>query len=90
MQTTLPSSLLFETGTVRRLAERLQGEEIRCQTRRRERPFVPFLHGDFTHGGVSVKRLAAMLGPDRPTLAIAPHGMDGEQVPASKRVISPP
>jgi acyl carrier protein len=87
-QGTIPPSILFETGTVRRLAERLgRQESLISQPAVRiggeEGRLFHFFHGDFDTGGVSVPRLAAMLGPDRPILAIAPHGMGGEEVPAS-------
>ena len=39
-----------------------------------------FFHGDFNSGGLSVPRFAAMLGRNRPVLAIAPHGINGEAV----------
>ena len=85
---TLPPSILFETGTVRLLAERLgRQESLAPQPAVRiggeKGRLFHFFHGDFTHGGLSVPRLSAMLGPDRPILAIAPHGMHGERVSAS-------
>ena len=87
-QAKIPPSILFETGTVRRLAERLSRQErlipqpaVRIGGKKGR--LFHFFHGDFTHGGVSARRLAVMLGPDRPILAIAPHGMHGERVPAS-------
>jgi thioesterase domain-containing protein len=79
-------SLLFETGTVRQLAERLRGAvapQLAVVVGSGERRLLHFFHGDFDNGGVSVRRIAAMLGPDRPMLAIAPHGMFGEQLPDS-------
>ena len=86
-QGTLPPSILFETGTVRQLAERLARQESSPQPAVRiggeKGRLFHFFHGDFKHGGLSVKKLAAMLDPDRPILAIAPHGNDGERVPAS-------
>ena len=87
-QGTIPPSILFETGTVRQLAERLgRQESLTPQPAVRiggeKGRLFHFFHGDFNHGGLSVQKLAAMLGPDRPILAIAPHGIDGEQVPAS-------
>ena len=87
-QGTIPPAILSETGTVRRLAERLGGQEsLTPQPAVRiggeEGRLFHLFHGDFNYGGLSVRRLAAMLGPDRPILAIAPHGIDGERVPAS-------
>jgi oxalate---CoA ligase len=85
---TIPPSILFETGTVRQLAERLgRQESLTPQPAVRiggeEGRLFHFFHGDFNYGGLSVPRLAAILGPDRPILALAPHGIDGERVPAS-------
>lgn len=87
-QTTVPPSLLFEAGTVRQLANRLSRDEAglpqpAVKIGGNEGRLFHFFHGDFTHGGVSARRLTAPLGPERPTLAIAPHGMRGEQVPAT-------
>jgi oxalate---CoA ligase len=56
------------------LAVRIGGEEGRL---------FHFFHGDFTTGGLSVPRFAAILSRNRPILAIAPHGIGGERVPAS-------
>ena len=87
-QATVPPSILFETGTVRRFAEWLSRRESYVP-----KPAVRiggeggrlfhFFHGDFEHGGLSVRRLAEMLGPERSLLAIAPHGIDGGRVPSS-------
>lgn len=86
-QETIAPSILFETGTVRRLVERLRQESLTPQLATRlggeEGRLFHFFHGDFSYGGLSVRRLAAKLGPDRPILAIAPHGIDGGRVPAS-------
>ena len=87
-QGAIPPSILFETGTVRRLAERLgRQENLTPQPAVRiggeKGRLFHFFHGDLKKGGLSVPRLAAMLGPNRPILAIAPHGIDGERVPAS-------
>jgi len=88
MQTKIPPSLLFETGTVRGLAERLGRTEtlvpnLAVRIGGQGGRVFHFFHGDFTHGGVSVRGFAAVLGEHRPTLAIAPHGGSGERVPAS-------
>ena len=87
-QAKIPPSILFETGTVRRLAERLgRQESLTPQPAVRiggvEGRLFHFFHGDIGKGGLSVPKLATMLGPHRPILAIAPHGNDGERVPAS-------
>ena len=86
MQDAIPPSILFETGTVRDLARRLAGTRTPQLTVKvggeKGRLFL-FFHGDFNHGGLSVRNFSTMLGADRPVLAIAPHGMDGQPLPAS-------
>ncbi len=85
---TIPPSILFETGTVRSLLERL-GEpnglksEIAVRIGGHKGPLFHLFHGDFNHGGISVKTVARMLSPNRPILAIAPHGIGDEPVPIS-------
>ena len=85
-QDTIPPSILFETGTVRQLAKRLTGNvtpHLAVRIGDGKGRLFHFFHGDFNNGGLSVRKLATMLGPDRPMLAIAPHGMDGSRLPAS-------
>ena len=45
-------------------------------------PFV-FLHGDFQAGGFYSRSLALALGPDQATLIVHPHGLAGDEVPAT-------
>ena len=86
----LPDSLLFESSTVRALAERLGEKEAP-----RPKPVVRvgaasdgatplfFFHGDWTRGGFYVEHLARKLGPQVSLIAVAPHGPGGEPIPAS-------
>jgi thioesterase domain-containing protein len=85
-QRTLPPSILFETGTVRRLAERLAQttnlkREITIRLGCSEKRLFHFFHADVT--GLSIRTLAGLLGPERPLLAIALPGADGEPIPDS-------
>jgi len=86
-QCTVPPAILFETGTVRRLAERI-GTNLGPQVAVRigggsEKRLFHYFHGDFTKGGISVPMLVKLLDPERPLLAIAPHGFDGGPIPGS-------
>ena len=86
----LPDSLLFESSTIRALAERLGEKEAP-----RPKPVVRvgaasdgatpliFFHGDWTRGGFYVEHLARRLGPQVSLIAVAPHGPGGEPIPAS-------
>ena len=86
----LPDSLLFESSTVRALAERLGEKEAP-----RPKPVVRvgaasdgatplfFFHGDWTRGGFYVEHLARKLGPRVSLIAVAPHGPGGEPIPGS-------
>jgi thioesterase domain-containing protein len=84
----IPPSIVFETGTVRRLVARLEQEEIlKPQSAVRiggdKGCLFHFFHGDLLYGGLSMPAFAAMLGPQQPILAIPPHGIAGEPVPES-------
>ncbi len=85
---TIPPSILFETGTVRQLVDRLGRPtglkpEIAVRMGGSEGRLLHFFHGDFRWGGISFKTVAEKLPPNQPILAIAPHGSGDEQVPAS-------
>ena len=41
------------------------------------------LHGDFSGGGYYVYELARYLGVDQPVYSMAPHGLDGHDIPAT-------
>jgi pimeloyl-ACP methyl ester carboxylesterase len=86
----LPNSLLFESSTVRSLAERLSAKEpprakaaVRIGAASDGAKPLLFFHGDWTSGGFYVEHLARKLGPDFSLIAVAPHGAGGEPIPAS-------
>lgn len=80
-------ALLLESPTIRRLVPRLNehaslpAEPLVHLHPEGTRPPLLFFHGDFVTGGIYVRRLASLLGPDQPIIAIAPHGLRGEPVP---------
>ena len=86
----LPDSLLFESSTVRTLAQRLSEKEtpvakaaVRVGAASERAAPLLFFHGDWTWGGFYVEHLARKLGPEVSLIAVAPHGIGGEPVPAS-------
>jgi len=86
----LPNSLLFESSTVRSLAERLSAKEpprakaaVRIGAASDGAKPLLFFHGDWTWGGFYVEHLARKLGPEFSLIAVAPHGAGGEPIPAS-------
>ena len=86
----LPDSLLFESSTIRSLAQRLSlGETLESKSVVRIGPAsdgaapLLFFHGDWTWGGFYVEHLARKLGPEFSLIAVAPHGPGGEPIPPS-------
>jgi thioesterase domain-containing protein len=85
---TLSPAILFETGTVRGLMGRLGRPaglepEIAVRIGGNDGRLLHFFHGDYHSGGIYVKRMAELLGPDQPILAIAPPGIGDEPIPAT-------
>jgi thioesterase domain-containing protein len=85
---TVPSSILVEASTIRKLAQELhRGDNlptrhlIQMSSNSDKRPFVLF-HGD-SGGGHYVRKLASLLGSDQPIFVVAPHGLDNAPVPSS-------
>jgi oxalate---CoA ligase len=85
----LPEAVLFEAGTVRLLVSKIAeaaglgvGPVAHFNPKGSRLPLILF-HGDFDHGGLYVQRLARLLGPEQPVIAIAPHGARGEPCPAT-------
>ena len=86
----LPDSLLFESSTVRALAQRLSEKETpRAKAAVRvgaasdgAKPLL-FFHGDWSWGGFYVEHLARKLGSEISLIAVAPHGPGGEPIPPS-------
>jgi len=86
----LPDSLLFESSTVRSLAQRLSEKEsprpkaaVRVGAASDDAAPLLFFHGDWTRGGFYVEHLARKLGPEISLIAVAPHGPGGEPIPPS-------
>jgi oxalate---CoA ligase len=86
----LPDSVLFESSTIRSLAQRLsQSETPEAKAVVRIGPGsggaapLLFFHGDWTWGGFYVEHLARKLGPEFSLIAVAPHGPGGEPIPSS-------
>ena len=86
----LPDSLLFESSTVRSLAQRLSEKEtprpkaaVRVGAASDGATPLLFFHGDWTRGGFYVEHLARKLGPEISLIAVAPHGPGGEPIPPS-------
>ena len=86
----LPDSLLFESSTVRSLAQRLSEKEtprpkaaVRVGAASDGATPLLFFHGDWTRGGFYVEHLARKLGPEISLIAVAPHGLGGEPIPPS-------
>src|SRR5271156_1004150 len=86
----LPDSLLFESSTVRSLAQRLSEKEtprpkaaVRVGAASDDAKPLLFFHGDWTRGGFYVEHLARKLGSEISLIAVAPHGSGGEPIPPS-------
>ena len=84
----IPTSILFEASTIRQLTDKLTEEPdqqsnsiVPIFSNGDQRPFF-YIHGD-PGGGNYVKRLAELLGPNQPILAIAPHGTDHRPIRGS-------
>lgn len=85
---TLPTTLLFEAATIRRLASVLsQDGPIHHQplVQLSKGSAVPFFyfHGAFNTGGGYTRELATLLGPEQALFVVAPHGLDGDPIPQS-------
>jgi pimeloyl-ACP methyl ester carboxylesterase len=86
----LPDSMLFESSTVRALAQRLSEKEtprpnvaVRVGAASDGAKPLLFFHGDWSWGGFYVEHLARRLGPEISVIAVAPHGPGGEPIPLS-------
>jgi oxalate---CoA ligase len=85
----IPESMLFEAASVRKVVQRLlTPAEINAKTVVEVGPMgdaepLLFFHGDWGDGGFYVKRFAHLLAPFQPLVAVAPHGMGGEQMPGT-------
>jgi oxalate---CoA ligase len=75
----LPETILFDAPTVRQLAWSVAGGAwaeakplIPVQTSGHAAPLF-FFHGDYDGGGYYTRRLAHLLGPEQPFVAVAPN-----------------
>ena len=85
-QKSLPTSIIFETGTVRMLLKK-----ITTTGEFKQRNFffmgsengkiIHFFHGDFAEGGFFIKIFSEMLGNDYLIHAISPHLPDEDNLP---------
>ena len=85
----VPSSVLFEATTIRRLAQKLSEmgdlrpmNLVKLNAEGRRPPFIYF-HGNFNAFGRHAITLANILGAEQPLYVIAPHGTGDEQIPNS-------
>lgn len=85
----LPLTALFADDTVDGVARVLRdglaptGSPIVAVNVSGGRVPVVFLHGDFQAGGFYSLALARALGADQPTWVVHPHGLAGDEVPAT-------
>ena len=84
----IPDSLLFESSTIRALAQKLSGPEslepkLAFEAAAAFDYATPllFFHGDWTAGGFYVRQLAKKLGGGVSVIAVAPHGADDAALP---------
>jgi pimeloyl-ACP methyl ester carboxylesterase len=85
----IPESIMFEASTVRKVVRRLMAPAgIKANAVVEVGPVgdsnpLLFFHGDWANGGVYLKPFARVLAPFQPLVAVAPHGMGGEQIPGT-------
>src|ERR1041384_723362 len=93
----LPLSVLFEKPTIAELAGHLHRLQSETESRRPraeadrsllvrvraggDKPPFFYLHGDILRGALYSTNLARYLGDDRPFYALAPHGLNGTEIP---------
>jgi thioesterase domain-containing protein/acyl carrier protein len=82
----LPDDVLFEASTIRqilRCVEEGRSTELKPVIQLQDGSETPvfFFHGDFAGGGIYARKIAPVLGKDRPFYVVATHGTRGDQVP---------
>jgi acyl-CoA synthetase (AMP-forming)/AMP-acid ligase II/thioesterase domain-containing protein len=86
----LPADILFETATIRQLAESVvesdaaagQGLLVTLQEGAAGRtPFI-FIDGDFWGGGYYARTIARLMGPEQPFYHLRSHALQGESIPS--------
>jgi acyl-CoA synthetase (AMP-forming)/AMP-acid ligase II/thioesterase domain-containing protein/acyl carrier protein len=89
----LPDTILFETATIRQLADVLVQKEgdsdssllVQFQPGTGKRPFF-FIDGDFWGGGFYVRKIALLLGREYPFYSLRSHGMHTTSIPTIKQM----
>jgi acyl-CoA synthetase (AMP-forming)/AMP-acid ligase II/thioesterase domain-containing protein len=78
-------SIMFEADTIRKFALRITAPSSSVTKFYENGDRLPlfFFHGDFSNGGLFLRRLVSLLGPDQPIIIIDPHGMRGDPIPSS-------
>jgi oxalate---CoA ligase len=85
----IPEVILFHKSTIRELAKSVVELNFSRATPlvhvqpNGDRPPLFFFHGDYAGRGYYTRRLARLLGPDQPFIAVAQHGLGQESVPSS-------
>ncbi len=85
----VPEEIMVGAATIRELLSRIAEHGAMPETPLYPfhadggRPPLYFFHGDFASGGLCVRRMVQLLGPDQPITTIDPHGLYGETTPES-------
>jgi acyl-CoA synthetase (AMP-forming)/AMP-acid ligase II/thioesterase domain-containing protein len=85
----IPEVILFQSSTVRQLAKSVVELNFSRATPLLRvqpdgnRPPLFFFHGDYAGRGYYTRRIARLLGPDQPFVAVAQHGLGQDPVPSS-------
>jgi acyl-CoA synthetase (AMP-forming)/AMP-acid ligase II/thioesterase domain-containing protein len=85
----IPEIILFHGATIRELAKSVVELNFSRATPLvhvqpdGNHPPLFFFHGDYAGRGYYTRRLARLLGPDQPFIAVAQHGLGQEPVPSS-------
>ena len=85
----VPETILFGAETIRQLVPQIAMQTVSPATpffqfhADGHRPSLYFFHGDLESGGLYVRRMVRLFGPDHPIITIDPHGLRGEPIPPS-------
>ncbi|MFC4174029.1 thioesterase domain-containing protein [Microvirga sp. GCM10011540] len=83
----VPETILFGAETIRQLLPRISAQATSPANplfrfhADGDRPPLYFFHGDFASGGLYVRRMVNLFGPDHPVITIDPHGLHEEPIP---------
>jgi len=89
----LPDTILFDTATIRQLAEAVAQNDgradggllVQIQPGTGRPPFF-FIDGDFWGGGYYVHNIARLLGPEYPFYRLRPHGLRTDSIPTIEQM----